>query len=141
MAKKIFVNLPVTDIQHSTAFYEAIGARKNDQFCDETASCMVFSDTIYAMLLTHEKFLMFTPKKISDARTTTEVLNAIMLDSRKDVDEMVENAGAAGGKKDPGPTQDHGFMYGRSFEDPDGHIWEVGWMDEEAARIAMSANA
>lgn len=141
MAKKIFVNLPVTDLQRSTAFYEAIGATKNDQFCDDTASCMVFSDTIYAMLLTHEKFLMFTPKKISDARTTTEVLNCLMLDRRENVDEMVTSAGAAGGTMDPGPKQDHGFMYGRSFEDPDGHIWEVGWMDEEAAKIAMSASA
>jgi predicted lactoylglutathione lyase len=138
MAKLIFVNLPVSDLQRSTAFYEAIGAVKNEQFCDHTASCMVFSETIHAMLLTHEKFRQFTPKAIADARTTTEVLICISADSRDAVDEVVGRAGAAGGKVDPGPKQDYGFMYGRSFEDPDGHIWEVMWMDVEAAKTAMA---
>jgi predicted lactoylglutathione lyase len=133
MTKLIFVNLPVADLERATAFYQAVGARKNDKFSDETASCMVFSDTIHAMLLTHEKFRQFTPKKIADARTSTEVLICVSADSRDDVDQMIGKARAAGGGVDPGPVQDYGFMYGRSFEDPDGHIWEVMWMDPEAA--------
>jgi uncharacterized protein len=132
MPKMIFVNLPVSDLQKATAFYEAIGAVKNEQFCDGTASCMVFSETIFAMLLTHEKFNQFTPKAIADAKTTSEVLICLSADSRAAVDEMVGKAGAAGGRLDPGPKQDYGFMYGRSFEDPDGHIWEIMWMDPAA---------
>jgi predicted lactoylglutathione lyase len=139
MSKLIFVNLPVSDLQRATAFYEAIGATKNEQFCDNTASCMVFSETIHAMLLTHDKFRQFTPKKIADAKNTTEVLICISADDRQSVDQTVEKAGPAGGKVDPTPKQDHGFMYGRSFEDPDGHIWEVMWMDVEAAQKAMAA--
>ena len=139
MPKMIFVNLPVTDLTRSTAFYEAVGATKNPQFSDHTASCMVFSDTIHVMLLTHDKFRQFTPKEIADARATSEVLICISTDSRAAVDDMVERAGSAGGTIDPGPKQDHGFMYGRSFEDPDGHIWEVMWMDVEAAKAAMAA--
>jgi predicted lactoylglutathione lyase len=133
MAKMIFVNLPVTDLARATAFYEAIGAEKNPQFSDDTASCMVFSETIYAMLLTHDKFRQFTPKPVADARSVSEVLICISADSREGVDTMVDKAGPAGGKVDPCPKQDHGFMYGRSFEDPDGHIWEVMWMDVAAA--------
>jgi hypothetical protein len=129
MTKLIFVNLPVTDLQRATAFYKAIGAEKNEQFCDGTASCMVFSETIHAMLLTHDKFRQFTPKKIADAKTTSEVLICISADSRDGVDAMVGRAGAAGGTVDPCPTQDYGFMYGRSFNDLDGHIWEIIWMD------------
>ena len=124
MAKLIFVNLPVSDLARATAFYQAIGAEKNQQFCDETASCMVFSETIHAMLLTHDKFRQFTPKKIADARTCSEVLIFISADSRDAVDEVLAKAEAAGGTADPSPKQDYGFMYGRSFEDPDGHIWE-----------------
>jgi predicted lactoylglutathione lyase len=90
MSKLIFVNLPVSDLARATAFYEAIGAVKNEQFCDGTASCMVFSDTIHAMLLTHDKFRQFTPKKIADAHTTTEVLICISADSRGGVDEMID---------------------------------------------------
>ena len=138
MTKLIFVNLPVADLERATAFYQAIGAEKNERFCDGTASCMVFSETIHAMLLTHEKFSQFTPKKIADARDTTEVLICISADSREGVDDIVGKAGAAGGRVDPGPKQDHGFMYGRSFEDPDGHIWEVMWMDVEAAASQMA---
>jgi predicted lactoylglutathione lyase len=133
MSKMVFINLPVSDVPRATAFYEGVGAVKNPQFSDATGSCMVFSDTIYAMVLSHEKFSSFTPKKISDARTTTEVLIALSADSREAVDEMVAKAGKSGGKPDPAPKQDHGFMYGRSFEDPDGHIWEVFWMDVAAA--------
>jgi uncharacterized protein len=139
MAKMIFVNLPVADLPRATAFYEAIGAVKNEQFCDGTASCMVFSDTIHAMLLTHDKFRQFTPKKIADARASSEVLICLTADSRDDVDAIVGKAKAAGGGVDPCPKQDYGFMYGRSFEDPDGHIWEVMWMDVEAAMKAQSA--
>jgi len=128
----IFVNLPVADLAKSTAFYEAVGARRNPQFSDETAACMVFSDTIYAMLLTHAKFKQFTPKAIADARNTSEVLLCLSADSRGDVDALVASAASGGGVMDPTPTQDHGFMYGRSFEDPDGHIWEVMWMDLQA---------
>ena len=139
MSKLIFVNLPVGDLQRATAFYEAIGAVKNEQFCDHTASCMVFSETIHAMLLTHAKFRQFTPKAIADARTTSEVLLCMSEDSRASVDALVDKAGGAGGTADPGPKQDYGFMYGRSFEDPDGHIWEVMWMDVAAAQKAMAA--
>ncbi|HEX8167615.1 MAG TPA: VOC family protein [Beijerinckiaceae bacterium] len=137
MPKLIFVNLPVSDLARATAFYEAVGATKNEQFCDGTASCMVFSDTIHVMLLTHDKFRQFTPKTIADARTTSEVLICLSADSREAVDAMVGKA-ARGGKVDPTPKQDYGFMYGRSFEDPDGHIFEVMWMDVEAAKSAMA---
>jgi uncharacterized protein len=141
MAKMIFVNLPVSDLARATTFYQAIGATKNEQFSDETASCMVFSETIHAMLLTHDKFRQFTPKKIADARTSSEVLSCLSAESRNAVDDMVGRAKAAGGAADPSPKQDFGFMYGRSFEDPDGHIWEVMWMDVEAAQEAHSAQA
>jgi uncharacterized protein len=136
MSRLIFVNLPVRDLAGATAFYEAIGAVKNEQFCDGTASCMVFSETIHVMLLTHDKFRQFTPKAIANAKETSEVLICMSSDSREAVDETVGKAGAAGGKIDPAPKQDYGFMYGRSFEDPDGHIWEVMWMDLEAASAA-----
>ena len=141
MPKMIFVNLPVADLERATAFYEAIGAVKNEQFCDATASCMVFSDVIHVMLLTHNKFRQFTPKRIADARDVSEVLICISADDRQSVDDMVERAGPAGGTVDPTPKQDYGFMYGRSLEDPDGHIWEVMWMDVEAAKTAMAAPA
>ncbi len=139
MAKMIFVNLPVSDLARATAFYQAIGASKNEKFCDETASCMVFSEAIHVMLLTPDKFRQFTPKKIADARTSSEVLICISADSRDAVDDMVGKAQASGGVGDPSPKQDYGFMYGRSFEDPDGHIWEVMWMDVAAASAAQSA--
>ena len=132
MAKMIFVNLPVSNLAKSTAFYEAVGATKNPQFSDDTASCMVISETIFAMLLTHDKYRQFTSKKIVDAKTSSEVLICLSSDSRAEVDDMVRKAVSAGGSADPTPTQDFGFMYGRSFEDPDGHIWEVMWMDPEA---------
>ena len=141
MPKLIFVNLPVADLPRSTAFYEAIGATKNEQFSDDTAACMVLSETIHVMLLTHDKFRQFTPKAIADAKTTSEVLICLSADSREEVDDMVDKAGAAGGAVDPGPKQDYGFMYGRSFEDPDGHIWEVMWMDVAAAAEAMGGGA
>ena len=138
MSRLIFVNLPVSDLRRSTAFYEAIGARKNEQFSDDTASCMVFSNPIHAMLLTHDKFRLFTPKPVADAKAASEVLICLSAESREAVDKMVAGAEAAGGSIDPAPKQEHGFCYGRSFEDPDGHIWEVMWMDMAAASAAMA---
>lgn len=132
MPKMIFVNLPVTDLKRATAFYQAIGAAKNPQFSDDTASCMVFSETIFAMLLTHDKFRQFTSRPIADAKSSSQVLICLSADSREAVDEVLTKAGAAGGAIDHGAKQDYGFMYGRSFEDPDGHIWEVMWMDPAA---------
>jgi predicted lactoylglutathione lyase len=132
MAKMIFVSLPVSDLKRATAFYQAIGAVKNEQFSDDTASCMVFSDTIHAMLMTHDKYRQFTSKKIVDAKTSSQVLLCISADSRGEVDGLVGKAGAAGGVIDPSPQEDFDFMYGRSFEDPDGHMWGVNWMDMEA---------
>jgi len=137
MSKMIFVNLPVADLPAAQAFYEAIGATNNPMFTDETAACMVFTDVIHVMLLTHDKFAQFTPKKIADAKATSEVLICISADSREEVDDITEKALAAGGRE-PREKQDYGFMYGRSFEDPDGHIWEPMWMDMEAATAAMA---
>jgi predicted lactoylglutathione lyase len=124
MSTQIFVNLPVADLKASIAFFTRLGFSFNPQFTDETATCMIVADTIFVMLLTHEKFASFTPKPISDARTATEVLIALSRDSREAVDAMVREAVAAGGSiyNDP---QDHGFMYGHGFQDLDGHIWEL----------------
>ncbi len=132
MSRMIFVNLPVSDLEKSIVFYEGIGGTKNPQFSDETAACIVISETIFVMLLTHPKFSSFTSKKIIDAHKDVQALLALNADTKEAVDEMVNKAKAAGGKLDPTPTQDMGFMYGRSFEDPDGHIWEVFWMDPAA---------
>jgi predicted lactoylglutathione lyase len=139
MPKLIFINLPVTDLKRSMAFYSAIGAANNPQFTDETAACMVVSDTIHVMLLTHEKWRQFTSKPIVDAHASAQVLLCLSADSRGEVDAYVDKAMAAGGKGDPTPTQDFGFMFGRSFEDPDGHIWEVMWMDMAAASAATQS--
>ncbi|MEQ8311876.1 MAG: VOC family protein [Sphingopyxis sp.] len=133
MPQMIFVNLPVTDLDRSKAFYEAVGAVNNPAFTDDTAACMVVEEgSIHVMLLSHEKWASFTSKAIPDAHTHAQVLLCVSADSRDDVDGQVEKAVKAGGKADPTPTQDFGFMYGRSFEDPDGHIWEVMWMDPAA---------
>lgn len=137
MSKMIFINLPVSNVERATYFYEAIGARKNEMFSDETASCVVFSETIHAMLLSHDKFRQFTPKKIADAHTVSEVLICLSASDKQEVDSIVAKAEKAGGITDPSPVQDYGFMYGRSFEDLDGHIWEVMWMDMEAAKQTM----
>jgi uncharacterized protein len=141
MAKMIFPNLPVSDLARATAFYEAVGAVRNPQFSDHTASCMVFSDTIHVMLLTHDKFRQFTPKQIADARTTSQVLLCLSADSRDAVDDMVDKAAGAGGAADPSPKDEYDFMYGRSFEDLDGHLWGVNWMDLSAAPKAPPATA
>ena len=132
MSKKIFVNLPVSDLKRSMAFYAAVGATNNPAFTDETAACMVFSDNIYAMLLTHDKWRQFTDKPIVDAHAAAQVLLCLSADSRDEVSRLVDTASSAGGKADPTPQQDYGVMFGRSFEDPDGHIWEVMWMDPSA---------
>lgn len=136
MARMIFVNLPVADVAKSTAFYEAVGATRNPRFSDESTSAMVFSESIVVMLLAHERFADFTTRTIADARQTAQVLLCLSEDSRDAIDTVVERATAAGGVPDPTPTQDHEFMYGRSWEDLDGHIWEVVWMDVEAANEA-----
>lgn len=138
MAKMIFVSLPVANVARATAFYEAVGAVKNPQFSDHTTSCMVFSENIYAMLTTHEKFNQFTTKKIVDARTSCQVLLCISADSRAEVDDIVTRAAKAGGVLDPSPIDDYGWMYGRSFEDLDGHGWGVNYMDMEAANAQFA---
>ena len=128
MPKMIFVNLPVADLAAAKAFYEAIGATNDPRFTDDTAAAMGLSDVIHVMLLTHDKFSQFTPKRIADAHATSEVLICISADSREAVDDITEKALAAGGRE-PREKQDYGFMYSRSFEDLDGHIWEPMWMD------------
>lgn len=131
MSTQIFVNLPVKDLDASKAFYTAIGYSVDEQFTDENASCVVISDSIYVMLLTEPFAKQFTTKAIADATTTTEVINALSADSRTAVDRLADAALAAGASpvKDP---QDEGFMYSRSFADPDGHQWEVLHMDASA---------
>lgn len=129
MQKQIFVNLPVQDLKQATAFYTAIGATLNPQFSDDTASCMVFSDTIFVMLLTHVKWATFTQKPIVDAHRQSEVMLALSAEDKAAVDTITDAAGANGGKADVNPKQDYGFMYGRSFEDVDGHIWECMYVD------------
>ncbi|GLR90417.1 VOC family protein [Bradyrhizobium iriomotense] len=141
MAKLIFINLPVNDLARATAFYQAIGAVKKAQLSDDTASCMVFSDTIHAMLTTHDKYRQFTTKTIADAKTTSQVLLCISADSRAEVDDLVSKAGSAGGVIDPSPLDDYDFMYGRSFEDLDGHLWGVNWMDLESIAKAREASS
>ena len=129
MTTKIFVNLPVKDLKKSIEFYKKLGFSINPQFTDETGACVVISDDIYVMLLTGAKFKGFTKKSIADSRTTVEAINAISVNSKQEVDKMHKKVLSAGGKEAREP-QDYGFMYGRTFEDLDGHIWEVFWMDE-----------
>jgi uncharacterized protein len=141
MAKMIFVNLPVADVEKSAAFYQAIGATKDERFSQAgQAAALQFSDTIVFMLLSHDFFRTFTPKTIPDARAVAQVLVCLSEDSRQAVDARVDTAVASGGTADPTPKQEMGdFMYGRSFEDLDGHIIEVMWMDVDAAMAAWSA--
>ena len=139
MTQMIFVNLPVTDLKRSIAFYEAIGAANEPKFSDDTAAMMSFSEAVNVMLLTHDKWRQFTSKTIPDAKTTAQVLLALSRDSREAVDAITTNAQVAGAVIDPTPKQDYGWMYGRSFEDPDGHIWEVMWMDAAAAQQGAAA--
>lgn len=139
MSKMIFVNLPVSDLQQSRRFLEALGAVNEPRFTDDTAACMTLSDTIHVMLLTHDKFRQFTPRPIADANAGSEVLLCLSSESRESVDSTVERAVAAGGTADPAPKQDYGVMYGRSIADPDGHIWEVMWMDAATAERGAGA--
>ncbi len=131
MPTQIFINLPVKDLKKSMSYYSAIGFPNNPQFTDDTGACMVVSEAIYVMLLTHEKFKGFTPKQIVDATKQTEVLTALSYDSRAAVDDVVRKAKSAGGSTYAEP-KDHGFMYQHGFQDPDGHIFEVFWMDPAA---------
>ncbi len=131
MPKMIFVNLPVADVAKATAFYEAIGFEKNAQFSNEQASSMVWSDTIHVMLLDRAFYSTFTKKPIADTKTVSAALLCLSRDSRADVDSITEAALAAGGTE-PRDPQDMGFMYGRQFDDPDGHTFEVMFMDMAA---------
>lgn len=129
MVKEIFVNLPVKDLQKTIDFYTKLGFTFNPKFTDENATCMIIGENMYAMLLVEKYFKTFIKKEISDAKNNTEVLLAISLENREKVDEMMKNAIEAGGSE-PRDPQDHGWMYSRSFEDLDGHIWEPFFMDE-----------
>ena len=140
MPRMIFVNLPVADVAHATAFYAALGAERDPRFSQPgTAAAMVFSDAIVVMLLSHAHFANFAPRPIADARAATEVLICLSEESRASVDASVERAVAAGGRADLRPPQEMGtFLYGRNVEDPDGHVIELMWMDAEAMTKAQT---
>lgn len=131
MPKMIFVNLPVKDLKASVAFYEALGFERNPQFSDDNGACMVWSEAIYTMLLTHAKWRSFTDRPLP-APGSTGVMLALGLDSREAVDAMNAAAAAHGGQADVNPVQDHGFMYGRDLADPDDNLWGPFWMDPAA---------
>ncbi|HEY0844914.1 MAG TPA: VOC family protein [Noviherbaspirillum sp.] len=124
MNKQIFVNLPVSNLERSKAFFGSLGFSFNPEYTNEQAACMVVSDDIYVMLLVRDFFQTFTPKPVADASKSTEVLVSLSCESREKVDELVATAVAAGGAV-PRESQDHGFMYQHGFEDPDGHLWEL----------------
>jgi predicted lactoylglutathione lyase len=128
MATQIFMNLPVRDLDRSVQFFTALGFTFNQDYTDENATCMVINDDAFVMLLVEKFFKTFTAKEIVDATSATEAIMAFSVDSREAVDEMVGKALAAGGTESQ-PVQDYGFMYSHSFQDPDGHLWEVMWMD------------
>lgn len=138
MSRMIFVNLPVEDLARARAFYEAIGAVNDPRFTDDTAAAMTLSEQIHVMLLTHDKYRQFIDRPIADARATSSVLLCISEESREGVDAIAEKALAAGGRE-PRAAQDYGFMYARSFEDPDGHVWEPMWMDVAAFEKMQAA--
>ena len=131
MRKMIFVNLPVSDLKKSMAFYEALGAENNPQFTDDSAACMVFSDAIYVMLLTHDKWRTFTSRPIPPT-SSSEVMLCLSCESREEVDKLNDAAAKHGGTADINPKQDYGFMYNRNLADLDGHVWEMMWMDMSA---------
>ena len=133
MSKLIFVNLPVADLAASTRFYQAIGCVKNEQFSDEKASSMVWSDTITLQLLTRAYFATFSAKPVADAHQTCQVLFALSRDSRDDVNAIADAAASAGGQADVREVMDLGWLYNRAFADPDGHVFEAVWMDAKAA--------
>lgn len=128
MAKQIFINLAVTDLQRSMDFYTALGFTNNPQFSDETGKCMVWADNIFVMLLTHEKFSGFATKPIADTRSNVAALFSLSMESMDEVNYVVENGLKAGGKE-PSEMKDYGFMQQRTIEDFDGHTWEVFYMD------------
>jgi len=128
MATKLFVNLPVQSLSRSVEFFKQLGFTFNAQFTNQNATCMVISETIYVMLLVKDFFKTFTKKEIADAERVTESILALTAESRSHVDQLADKAMAAGAKLTKEP-QDHGFMYVRSFQDPDGHQWEIFWMD------------
>lgn len=130
MPRKIFVNLPVEDLDRSVAFFAALGFGFNPQFTDANATCMIVADDIFVMLLVKPFFQGFTPKPVGDAHAQTEVLLALSLDSREEVDALVAAAVAAGATVTQ-PARDYGFMYQRGFQDLDGHLWEIAHMDGE----------
>jgi predicted lactoylglutathione lyase len=138
MATKIFVNLPVKDLNKSVAFFTQLGYRFNPQFTDDNATCMIISEDIFVMLLVEPFFKSFTKKEIADSTKTTESIICLSAESREAVDELVSKAVAAGGKT-PNEKQDQGFMYGHGFEDLDGHLWEVMWMDPSAVEQEQPA--
>jgi len=129
--RMIFVNLPVKDLRASRAFFSALGFTFNEQFSDDTAACTVIDENIFVMLLTEPKFRNFITGEISDTARGTELITALSASSRQECDDMLEKALAAGGKPWK-PAIDYGFMYGISFQDPDGHVWEFMWMDMSA---------
>lgn len=131
MSRKIFVNLPVKDLDRSVDFFTKLGFAFNPQFTDENATCMVVGDDIFVMLLVEPFFTSFSHKGIPDTAETAQVLVGLSADSRDEVDDLADRALSNGGTAS-GETQDHGTMYGRAFQDPDGHIWEVMWMDPAA---------
>ena len=128
---QIFVNLPVKDLKKSVTFFTKVGFSFNEQFTDENATCMIINDTIYAMLLTEQFFSTFVSKPIGNVQVAAQSIIALSVGSREEVDELTEAAIAAGGTQYK-ETQDQGFMYGRNFEDLDGHLWEVFFMDMSA---------
>lgn len=128
MSTLIFVNLPVTDLAASRSFYTALGYSINEQFSDDSAACVVVSDEIFVMLLTTKRFADFSPKQVADPTTHTSAILCLSAANRAGVDELADKALAAGGTASM-PTMEEGPMYGRSFQDPDGHLWEVMWMD------------
>jgi predicted lactoylglutathione lyase len=132
MSRQIFVNLPIANMERSKAFFAKLGFSFNPQFTNDQGACMVISDSIFAMLLVQPFFKTFIDTEIADATKTTEVLVCLSCSSREEVDELVKKAVAAGGKPHRQP-QDHGFMYGHGFHDPDGHVWELVYMDPNAA--------
>ncbi|OIN56211.1 VOC family protein [Arsenicibacter rosenii] len=138
MATMIFVNLPVKDLNRSIDFFTGIGFACNAQFTDEKAACIVVSETIYVMLLTAPFFKTFTNKELADATSVTETIVCLSADSREQVDELVDKAMAAGASPS-NEASDQGFMYYRSFQDPDGHMWEVMWMDPAAVQAQQAA--
>jgi predicted lactoylglutathione lyase len=140
MNRMIFVNLPVVDLPRAMAFYAALGFRNEPRFTDETAACMVVSDTIHVMLLTHPKWQSFTDRPLPPPGAS-EVSLCISCDDRAAVDAMVDAAAGHGGQADVNPVMDMGFMYGRSFTDPDDHVWEPMYMDMAAAEAAMQPAA